>query len=369
MTAERHIGISFGQIRSWHDGLGEFSLQLGQRLAQEASAWQSQHGVQFHFHLPKVWHGHFGPQVNYLATGDLQRWVHWQPRSFALWHSLQQFNPFKAPIGTQVRLQTVHDANFLYLKKGAKQSRYTRRLQRLMAKATEVITISQYVRADLQEKVGYRGPIRVIYNGVRDLSQYPRQAVPGVPEGHPFFLHISRLAPSKNIQALLDLAALWPDKHFVLAGGNSPYAREVALQITQRGLPNVSQFMDVTDGQKAWLYAHCEAFLFPSQAEGFGLPPIEAMHLGKPVFLSRMTSLPEIGGDCAFYWDQLNAPAMLATLEERLAQHTDVRAIAVAAHARSFNWAQSAEAYLQCYGEWLNLPSNIIHSIQGQAAP
>ena len=354
MTAERHIGISFGQIRSWHDGLGEFSLQLGQLLAQEASAWQSQHGVQFHFHLPKVWHGHFGPQVNYLATGDLQRWVHWQPRSFALWHSLQQFNPFKAPIGTQVRLQTVHDANFLYLKKGAKQSRYTRRLQRLRAKATEVITISQYGRADLQEKVGYRGPIRVIYNGVRDLTAELRAHVSGLAQ-QAYFLHISRLAPSKNVGALLNLAAHWPEKVFVLAGGSSPYSREVAQEIAQRRLSNVHLFLDISDAQKTWLYANCEAFLFPSQAEGFGLPPIEAMHFGKPVFLSLFTSLPEVGGAWANYWDDLSPQSMRLTLEEQLPLHSPQRAQSTAAHARSFNWADCASAYMDCYQRALKL--------------
>jgi glycosyltransferase involved in cell wall biosynthesis len=351
----RHIGLSFGQVRTWHDGLGEFSLQLGTRIAAQARQWQTQHNVQFHFHLPAAWHGHFGPDVNYLGTNDLQRWLHWQPRAYALWHSLHQHNSFAAPWNARHRLQTVHDANFLYLKTGAKRERYTRRLRRLLSRCAEVVSITRYVQADLRQKIGHAGPMRVIYNGVRDLSQAAKQALPEL-QGQGFFLHISRLAPSKNIAALLDLAALWPARRFVLAGGDSPYAQEVAAQIRQRGLSNVHQFLDIDDAQKAWLYAHCDAFLFPSQAEGFGLPPVEAMHFGKPVFLSRMTCLPEVGGDCAFYWDRLDAPSMRAVLEAQLPQHTPTRAERVAAHARGFNWDDCAQAYLRCYSEWLGLP-------------
>ena len=49
----------------------------------------------------------------------------------------------------------------------------------------------------------------------------------------------------------------------------------------------------VSADDKNWYYANCEAFAFPSLAEGFGLPVIEAMNHGKPVFLSRLTALPE----------------------------------------------------------------------------
>lgn len=51
------------------------------------------------------------------------------------------------------------------------------------------------------------------------------------------------------------------------------------------------------------LYESCVAFLFPSITEGFGLPVIEAMSFGTPVFLSNSSSLPEVGGNEAFYWN------------------------------------------------------------------
>ena len=57
---ERHVGISLGLIDSLSDGLGEFSTQIGERIAAAAPHWRAAYGVRFHFHLHERWHGHFG---------------------------------------------------------------------------------------------------------------------------------------------------------------------------------------------------------------------------------------------------------------------------------------------------------------------
>ena len=67
-------------------------------------------------------------------------------------------------------------------------------------------------------------------------------------------------------------------------------------------LQNVIIVGPVTENEKVWYYKNCEAFLFPSIAEGFGSPVVEAMFFGKPVFLSSEGSLPEIGGNAAYYF-------------------------------------------------------------------
>ncbi|MDR1503135.1 MAG: glycosyltransferase [Prevotella sp.] len=70
--------------------------------------------------------------------------------------------------------------------------------------------------------------------------------------------------------------------------------------------------------EKVWMYRNCEAFLFPSKFEGFGLPLIEAMLFGKPVFSSRYTSLPEVGNKYAFFWDNFDAKHMKEVVEKNL---------------------------------------------------
>jgi len=58
--------ISLGNIGALHDGLGEFSLQIGQRVAAAAPLWREQFGIAFDFHLREKLFGLFGSEVGYL---------------------------------------------------------------------------------------------------------------------------------------------------------------------------------------------------------------------------------------------------------------------------------------------------------------
>ena len=88
----KRIGISLGNSGALHDGLGEFALQIGQRIAAQAPAWQAQHGIHFDFHLRDKLFGLFGTDVGYLPINRWQRVRHVQPEPYALWHSLHQLN-------------------------------------------------------------------------------------------------------------------------------------------------------------------------------------------------------------------------------------------------------------------------------------
>jgi len=285
-----------------------------------------------------------------MPLHTLQRFWHWSPVHFAVWHRLHQHIRLLPPGGTQWRVETVHDLNFLHLKAGSKRERYRQRMVRRLRGSAAVVAITQHVANDLAAQLPRLGtPVTVIHNGATDLTRVKSRAVEGVGE-QPFLLHISRMAPSKNIEAILAMAAAWPSKPIVLAGATSSYTGEVQRMVAERKLGNVTVRLDLDEAEKAWLYAHCEGFVFPSLAEGFGLPPIEAMHFGKPVFLSRLTSLPEVGGDIAHYFDSFDAAAMRAVVERGLAAHQQAgRAEATIRHARSFSWARCADAYLALY--------------------
>jgi glycosyltransferase involved in cell wall biosynthesis len=81
------------------------------------------------------------------------------------------------------------------------------------------------------------------------------------------------------------------------------------------------------------------------------------MHFGKPVFLSRLTSLPEVGGDCADYFDGFEPTAMRAVVERGLARHAAEpgRADAARAHAARFDWDRAGAAYAALYRRLLGL--------------
>ncbi|MEX8499913.1 glycosyltransferase family 4 protein [Leptothrix ochracea] len=347
----RRIGLSFGQLRTFHDGLGEVSQQLGQRLAERAPQLLEEHGLELCFHLPERLHGHFGPQVRYLGTSHWQRWLHLRGERFDLWHSLHQFNPFRAPSSAKAVLQGVMDLNFLYFRSGDKIQKYLRRIDTQVKRSDAVVTISHFVKGDIETHLATQRPVHVIHLASRDFSQQPQTTLPGSPGLEPgsFFFHISRMAPSKNLVTLIDMMALWPEKTLVLAGGDSADGRALQAQVQARGLHNVQFHFDVNEGQKAWLYAHCAAFMFPSLTEGFGLPALEAMYFGRPVFLSNLTSLPEIGGEEAFYWHDFEPASMKRCVEQGLA-HFDAQAGArVRARALSFSWDRCTDEYLALY--------------------
>lgn len=347
------IGISLGNIGAFHDGLGEFALQVGTRIAAAAPLWRERDGIAFDFHLRDKLAGRFGPEVGYLPVTRWQRVRHVQPARYALWHSLHQLNKTRPPQGCGPRVVTVHDLNYLYHPSAFSRWRHDRRTRALMRRTDHVVAISRYTAVDVQRHLGWHGHLEVIYNGARNLSRDAQAPLPGRDPARPFLFHLSRMSPSKNPQVLLDLAAIWPEMDFVFCGPPSDDAKALAARPQP---PNVSFHLGISDAQKTWAFAHCTGFLFPSLTEGFGLPPIEAMHFGKPVFLARRTCLPEIGGDAAWYFDDFDAATMKRIVQAGLAEGAvPARIAAVKAHAAQFDWDACTANYLALYRRLLGL--------------
>lgn len=106
----------------------------------------------------------------------------------------------------------------------------------------------------------------------------------------------------------------------------------------------------ISESEKKWYYQHCTAFVFPSVAEGFGMPVLEAMDLGKPVFLSNLTSLPEVGGALAYYFTSFDPEEMRQVLQAGLTHYSNTSPQdALHRHARSFSWLEAARKYLAIY--------------------
>jgi len=352
----RRIGISLGNIGALHDGLGEFALQIGKRIAAQAPAWRVQYGIGFDFHLRDKLAGMYGNDVGYLPVNRWQRIRHVQPQPYALWHSLHQLNKNLPPAGCGPRVVTVHDLNYLYGRNAFSTWRHHRRTLALLRRTDQIVAISHYTAGDVRKHLGWTGPMQVIHNGARSFVDAPRQPLPGWVEAdeRPFLYHLSRMSASKNPQAIINLARAWPEMLFVLCGPPSDDAKRLRAHVK---LPNVQFHLGIDDAQKAWAYARCTGFLFPSLTEGFGLPPIEAMHFGKPVFLARRTCLPEIGGDAADYFDDFDPGSMRRVVEHGLVRQREPgRADAIRAHAAQFDWDRAAAAYLDLYRRLLQLP-------------
>lgn len=354
MQQGRHIGISLGRVGQWNDGIGEFTRRFAMAVAQRAAALREREGWRISLQLPRRWHGLFGGEVHYLDVEPSHRWLHHCP-GVDLWHNLHLRSRVAPPLQARCRVETLHDLIFLDTARNPAQARLRRwTAWRRLQGSTQVVAISHHVAGQLRQHMpGLRTPVAVIHNGVADSADAPRQAVSSL-ENRPFLLHISRLSANKNVPALLDLAAAWPEQTLVLAGQRNPQALAVGEQLRQRGLHNVTQLFDIDDATKHWLYASCQGFVFPSLDEGFGLPPIEALYFGKPVFLSRLTALPEVGGDVACYFDSFEPAAMRAVVQAGLAAVQQPGAVqALQAHARQFSWDRCIDAHLALYRQLL----------------
>ena len=136
-----------------------------------------------------------------------------------------------------------------------------------------------------------------------------------------------------------------------IAGNNStPYAAQIEKMIADKGLTNVHLLGKVSAEEKVWLYRHCEAFVFPSLFEGFGLPVVEAMLFRKPVICSHETSLIEIGGKhVSFFEKGYPAEASAQLIRQAIETSTEKRLDEAYAYATSFSWTHHMQAYLSLY--------------------
>ncbi|MCE2909639.1 MAG: glycosyltransferase family 1 protein [Burkholderiaceae bacterium] len=354
----RAVGVCFGKMSTMNEGLGEYAMLFGEHLALRSAELRDRHGIHLWFRLPRRLHGAFGPEVHYLEAHPLDRYLRcpWLgPGRFDLWHSLHQHNPYRPPWRVGTVLSTVHDLNHLHGTDERFRQKAKRRLARVAAESDAFVAVSRHTRADLAAAIGTAKPIEVVLNGVRDLSRVLPERPAALPAGvlpGCYFFHLSRMAALKNPQAMLDMMAERPRDTLVMAGPRAGDSEAVAAQVLARGLTNVQVLFDVSQAEKTWLLANCRAFLFPSLAEGFGLPPIEAMQFGRPVLLSDRTCLPEIGGPVAGYWHDFAPQSMSHALDERLAQ-ADADPTGDATRTREwatrYSWPRCIDEHLALY--------------------
>lgn len=134
------------------------------------------------------------------------------------------------------------------------------------------------------------------------------------------YLTVGTIEPRKNQTTLL--AAIdrvlqsAPSARFLLAGTVGWNGKPIAEGIQQhRGWPrNIRHFSDLTDTELQFAYKHAKAVVFPSLAEGYGLPIVESLANGTRVFASDIPVHSEIGGKYCAYFDPLNIDGLAEAL-------------------------------------------------------
>lgn len=175
-----------------------------------------------------------------------------------------------------------------------------------------------------------------------------------------YIMYVGQQSNYKNlgrlVQAHQRLLATHPSLHLVLVGKVANSGKNLQQWVEQKKYRNVvfTGFVD-SDAQLAWLYKNCQAYVFPSLMEGFGLPPLEAMTYNAPVVASNATSIPEVCGDAAHYFDPLDVADIAKKIDEVLTdKKIRVRLVKNGAkQLKKYSWRRMAEQTLDIYNNHL----------------
>lgn len=350
MTAKQKVFLEFERIRDVQTGLGQVCWNVGKQFTQvmrrelELNCW-----------LPKNKFNIFGKQFKYVAAKKGFRKNLLSYKNFAVWHCLHQGSKFLPKNKRTKLIITVQDLNFLFEEQDKRKRQQKKQaLQKRFNRAQIITCISNYTKKVLQQHFSFNDQlITVVYLGVTiDFNIVPQQ--PHGLKKSKFIFTIGAISPKKNTHVLLAMLQKLANINLIIAGNavNQDYMANILQQAAALGVAERVQFLGaVSEAEKYWLYQNCEAFAFPSLLEGFGLPVIEAMNFGKPVFLSTCTSLPEIGGAEAYYWDNFAPDYMADKFVQGMNDYNkdEQKSGRIVNWARQFTWEKTARQFIDLY--------------------
>lgn len=224
------------------------------------------------------------------------------------------------------------------------------RKENLIKKADRIIAISMATKKDLMNI--YNVPeekIDIVYHG--NSLRLPVHELPLV--SSPYVLFVGTRFIYKNFVRMLKA---WATSKFchdlqIVAFGGGIFSKSEMLLIKDLGLERQVMQMTGDDCMLANLYKYAEAFIYPSEYEGFGLPLLEAMHYGTPVLCSNTSSLPEVAGEAACYFAPEEIDDMREKIDKVLGDGSLRKDLSCKGIAREkkFSWDKCAEETLAVY--------------------
>lgn len=355
---KKKVLIDLSSLKNIYCGLGQVALNYGYYFKENYKGESSNYELTFL--LPKKLFGMFGNEVKYISSTNIFR-KHLKilfPK-YDIWHSIHQLSRFIPTYSSTRHILTIHDLNYLYEKSGSKKEKLHKKIQKKVDRADVITCISEFAKMDVESNLDLNGKeCMVIYNGV---EQYDAKVAikPAIDIKTPFFFTIGVLERKKNFHVLFDMMKDMPDKTLYIAGKepkrekNREYLYQIRKQLSDNNITNVVLLGTVSQEEKIWLYKNCEAFIFPSLFEGFGLPIIEALQFGKPVIANKGTSLVEIGGKHVGFIESFDSEHIKKVTIEHIERFSNSKEQVKAAmdYAKSFTYLKHFQKYERLYSK------------------
>lgn len=285
-------------------------------------------------------------------------------------HIVDQGNAMMVPwLGRQAHLVTCHDLLAVRAARGEIDGWHVGRTGRMFQKmiwkgltqAQQIACVSETTRQELvrmwpaaesRSTTILNGP----YREATPASADPAQAVADLlawPSPQPYLLHVGAHVPYKNRPGVLrifaELANRAAFRRHALVMVGVPFDDEMQAIADRAGIaPRVTVKTGCNDLDLANLYSAADALLFPSFAEGFGLPILEAQSYGCPVFTSDRAPMTEVGGDAVRTFDPTDPVGAANVIESAW----DARAEMIARGTENqerFSLEQMIEGYRSLY--------------------
>jgi glycosyltransferase involved in cell wall biosynthesis len=239
-----------------------------------------------------------------------------------------------------------------------KQWVYERVVKWVAYKSKRIITPTEFVKEDIAKFTRNNSRKIVVTLEAGDQVDATPEPIEELVDKK-FIMYVGRSTPHKNLSRLLESYAQLKEKHpdllLVFAGKKDVLYRRLRREAKRQEIEGVVFTDFIPDGQLRWLYENCQAYIFPSLSEGFGLPGLEAMASGAPVVSSHATCLPEVYGDAAHYFDPFDVEDIAAKIDEVLSK-PELRSKLIAAGKKQVNkysWERMAEQTLEVYKQVL----------------
>ena len=248
------------------------------------------------------------------------------------------------------------DKNWLVFHLKQKVGKYV--FKKVLETSNEIITISKFSQKELADFAPDSAEkTNLVYNASDTSEVAPKKYTLPYKK---YLLYVGQQSDYKNIKRLGDahqiLLAKYPDLGLVLVGKKNASALGNEKYFNDRMYQNILFTDFVDDNQLSWLYAHANAYVFPSLMEGFGLPGLEAMGYGTPVVSSNATCLPEVYGPAAHYFNPVDTSDMAEAIDQILSDDTIRTRLSKAGYKqiKKYSWKKMAQethaVYLKALG-------------------